>query len=373
MSEACDAGHKLVNLGHDAGMNARPPELNPAAGKAGEPLDISCLRRPQHADAVVAQIAFIVEGSGIAIIARRMQLGENAQPRAVGEWRDGRLARRVCTIRSIEAGREPALSLPKGRPALHWLCLFVNGQPHPSPHRPAFTLARDLFRLDINGFTNLLRPRGPRISLTHHVRRERNFTTIRQGRKFEASADPAADRESESEKHPEETTYPTRVPWPATLASARNHDAAKTNATTAITHHDGGRQARTPVHRPSENVSAAQNNGCRGGLWLRIIRQVAVWRRNLDDVKAVSAPAASPIRCETSQETDRTSVLPRCGSRPPGGGRDPWPASPDRTKHIGREALRVPPASELPLCRRRCGEGPGRPNQAVSHRPVFLR
>src|ERR1019366_9412154 len=53
---------------------------------------------------------------------------------------------------------------------------------------------------------------------------------------------------------------------------ARNHDAANTKATTAITHHDGGRHARTPVHRPSENTEAAQNNGCRGGLWSRIIR-----------------------------------------------------------------------------------------------------
>ena len=78
-------GPQLVNLGHDAGVNARPPEFNPAAGKPGKPLNILCLRRPQHADAVVAQIAFIVEGSGIAVIARRMQLGANAQPRAVGK------------------------------------------------------------------------------------------------------------------------------------------------------------------------------------------------------------------------------------------------------------------------------------------------
>jgi hypothetical protein len=46
--------------------------------------------------------------------------------------------------------------------------------------------------------------------------------------------------------------------------------------TKAITHHDGGRQARTPVHRPSENATAAQNSGCRGGLWVRIILQFDV-------------------------------------------------------------------------------------------------
>src|ERR1019366_8367131 len=86
-------------------------------------------------------------------------------------------------------------------------------------------------------------------------------------------------------------------------------------------------------------------------------------RRNVGNVKAVSAPAASPIRCETSQGTNRISVLPRCGSRPPGGGRGPWPASPDRTKHIGHGALRVPPESGLLLSRRRCVGDPARPIQ----------
>ena len=44
-----------------------------------------------------------------------------------------------------------------------------------------------------------------------------------------------------------------------------------------------------------------------------------VFQEELGDVKAVSAPAASPIRCETSRGTDRISVLPRCDSQPPGG------------------------------------------------------
>src|SRR5271166_3884010 len=89
-----------------------------------------------------------------------------------------------------------------------------------------------------------------------------------------------------------------------------------------------------------------------------------VFQEELGDVKAVSAPAASPIRCETSLGRDRISELPRYGSRPPGGGRDPSPASPDHTKHIARKALRVPRASGLPPYRPRCGEGPGRPGQA---------
>jgi hypothetical protein len=31
----------------------------------------------------------------------------------------------------------------------------------------------------------------------------------------------------------------------------------------ATIHHDGGRHARAPVHKPSEKTTAAQNNGCR--------------------------------------------------------------------------------------------------------------
>src|SRR5208337_2242350 len=77
---------QLVDLSHDARMDAVPPELNLAAGESGNPLNIFRLRRPQHADAVVAQIAFIIEGSGIPVIASRMQLGGDTKPRAVGKW-----------------------------------------------------------------------------------------------------------------------------------------------------------------------------------------------------------------------------------------------------------------------------------------------
>jgi hypothetical protein len=178
---------QLVNLPNDAGMHASPPKFNPAAGKPRQPLNILCLRRPQHDDPVVTQIPFIIESSRVAVISSRMQLGENTQPRAIGKckWSDGRLARPACTIRSIEAGREPALSLPKGRPSLHELGilhLLVNCEPHPSPHRPTRAIARDRFRLHVNGFANRPRPRRPRISLPHHPRRECNGSPIRQTR-----------------------------------------------------------------------------------------------------------------------------------------------------------------------------------------------
>ena len=78
---------QLVNFGHNARMNARAPEFDPVAGKAGQPLDAFRPGRAQHADAVVVQVALIVEGAWIAEIARGMQLGADPQARAVGERR----------------------------------------------------------------------------------------------------------------------------------------------------------------------------------------------------------------------------------------------------------------------------------------------
>jgi hypothetical protein len=66
-------------------MNAGAPEFDPAAGKPGQALNVCYFRRAENVDAVVAQIAFIIEGSGIAVVARWMQLGANAQARAVSE------------------------------------------------------------------------------------------------------------------------------------------------------------------------------------------------------------------------------------------------------------------------------------------------
>lgn len=81
-------------------------------------------------------------------------------------------------------------------------------------------------------------------------------------------------------------------------------------------------------------------------------------------MKAVSARAASPIRCETSPERDRTSVLPRFDIRLPAKARYPGPASPDHMKHSARAGLQVPPEKQLPPCRHRCGEGLRRPSRA---------
>src|SRR6266481_3475545 len=98
----------------------------------------------------------------------------------------------------------------------------------------------------------------------------------------------------------------------------------------------------------------------------RALDHSLVFQEELGNVKTVSAPAAAPIRCETSRGRDRISVLPRCGIQPPEGGRYPWPASPGHTKHIECRPLRAPPEIGSPPCQPRCGEGPGRPSQDVS-------
>src|SRR5208283_3623743 len=69
------SGPELVNLADDAGVDARAPRSDAIAGEAGQTLDIRRGSGAEHVDAVVAKIAFIVEGSGIAEVARWMKLG----------------------------------------------------------------------------------------------------------------------------------------------------------------------------------------------------------------------------------------------------------------------------------------------------------
>jgi hypothetical protein len=191
----------------------------------------------------------------------------------------------------------------------------------------------------------------------------------------------------------------------------RNHKAATRKTAIAIDHHEGGRQARRPTQSPREKTSAAQNNGWRGGGSSRItgpprLAQSAVFRarvsqfchalfchetilkkwgrstaldaqrrltsghlpasrRNWAAVKVVSGLAALPIRYEKFAEKDRISALARYDNRRKPRARGRGPALPDRTRHNGCVALRVPPENVSPLCRPRCGEGPGRPSQDV--------
>src|ERR1700692_786963 len=97
-----------MDFGDNARMKACPPKFNPAAAKAGELPNIFRFRRAQHADAVVMQVAFVIEGSGIAIVACGMQFCRNEKARAVGESGGG--------SGSIYAGG--------GRPARHWVIIL---------------------------------------------------------------------------------------------------------------------------------------------------------------------------------------------------------------------------------------------------------
>src|SRR6267142_5454128 len=93
--ERCLLGRpEFMNLCDEAGMNPSAPPLNAAPDKAPKLFDILRMRRPQHGDPVVPQIAFVVERARIAIVSRRMQLGSNPQPRAVDK--NGRARLQSC-------------------------------------------------------------------------------------------------------------------------------------------------------------------------------------------------------------------------------------------------------------------------------------
>jgi hypothetical protein len=64
-----------MHLRNDAGVHPVTQAFYAAAGESGERFDILNLRRAQSCDAAIRQVSLIVEGAGIAEIARRPQLG----------------------------------------------------------------------------------------------------------------------------------------------------------------------------------------------------------------------------------------------------------------------------------------------------------
>src|SRR5208283_4021827 len=67
-------GPKGVDVSDDAGVNAGAVELKTAAGESGQELHIFIFRGAQRRDAVGGEVALVVEGSGIAEVARHPQL-----------------------------------------------------------------------------------------------------------------------------------------------------------------------------------------------------------------------------------------------------------------------------------------------------------
>jgi len=93
-----------MNFRDDAFVDARPPALTPAADKAGKLFDILRARRPQHRDPAVPQICLIVEGTRVAIIARRMKFSSNQEPRAVGSAvPKDQIDARILSVRTLSA------------------------------------------------------------------------------------------------------------------------------------------------------------------------------------------------------------------------------------------------------------------------------
>jgi len=84
-----------VDFGDDAGVNAASPAFYASSSKAGEHLYLFGVRGPKRGDADCGQIALVVEGSGIAEIARQLQLDGKPEAFAVAEKVHGR---RGCLV-----------------------------------------------------------------------------------------------------------------------------------------------------------------------------------------------------------------------------------------------------------------------------------
>ncbi len=85
ISAASRGGQSSCTLATTAAVQAAAPGGDPAAGEAGEAFDIFHFGRAQRGDAAIGEIALIVEGSGIAKIARQLELGGEADAVAVVE------------------------------------------------------------------------------------------------------------------------------------------------------------------------------------------------------------------------------------------------------------------------------------------------
>ena len=197
--------------------------------------------------------------------------------------------------------------------------------------------------------------------------------------------------------------------WPATVAAEGTTDLTRRKTAIAIAHHEGGRQARRPVQRPREKTKPPRTLAGVAGLFRESpppqLLQSAGFVRGFASCNDRCIAATPFEKCGWSTHprppgecAPATTRLPgKLGGRESGQrasmhhrfdvkrlrkqieqmrlldaitgrrprGRDPGPASPDRTRRNGCVALRVPPESVSPLCRPRCGEGPGRPSQDV--------
>jgi hypothetical protein len=65
----------------------------------------------------------------------------------------------------------------------------------------------------------------------------------------------------------------------------------------ATIHHDGGRHARAPVHKPIEKTTAAQNNGCREAFRSCIMNSTSARNQK-------GSPATGKSRQRVSSMTD---------------------------------------------------------------------
>jgi len=86
---------EFMHFGDDCAVQVVAPGSDAVAGEAGETFDILYFGGGQRGDAMVGEIALVVEGTGIAKIARQLEFGGNADAVAVMQDRQGGGAGRI--------------------------------------------------------------------------------------------------------------------------------------------------------------------------------------------------------------------------------------------------------------------------------------
>ena len=81
-----------VYFGDDAGVNFCAPEFEAVSGETGKEIDILGFSRGKRGDAVLRQVSFVIEGSGIMEVSRELELGGEMNALAVVEAAQGELA-----------------------------------------------------------------------------------------------------------------------------------------------------------------------------------------------------------------------------------------------------------------------------------------
>jgi hypothetical protein len=233
-----------VNLCNDAGVHAGAPKHDAVAGKSWQVFDVRHRCGTKQADAAIPKIAFIVEGPGIAEIARRVKLGANAEAVAISEVRQRNRHRKRGSAGGIRTG----VFSNSGCGSRQIFSVLVEGQPNAGTHWPATIPVGVLYLLGfhVDGSSRRAGVGGGRmpVSLSNHVRGQTDCLTAGELNKMWVFSRSAAHL---NEKCAEQKPRPERQS-PRQPCSAGNEPA-------------GGEQENCDCNRPPNRRTPGPNPG----------------------------------------------------------------------------------------------------------------